>query len=73
MPTDAGFQRDSEKAEACGLQLKRTYFGEEECSRATMMKFLEVKTVYIILLLLTHFTIVYIVLVTLYQTAEFLS
>ncbi|XP_028900769.1 esterase B1 isoform X1 [Zeugodacus cucurbitae] len=44
VPIDAGFERDSATAEACGLRIKSTYFGNEECSRKTMMKFLELNS-----------------------------
>uniref|UniRef100_W8BG58 Carboxylic ester hydrolase n=1 Tax=Ceratitis capitata TaxID=7213 RepID=W8BG58_CERCA len=44
LPPDAGLQEDSAKAEACGLKLKDIHFGNEECSRKTMMQFLDLNS-----------------------------
>ncbi|XP_036329337.1 esterase B1 [Rhagoletis pomonella] len=44
LPPDAGVKDDLQKAEECGLKIKKIYFGQEECSRKTMMQFLDLNS-----------------------------
>ncbi|XP_053969307.1 esterase B1 isoform X1 [Anastrepha ludens] len=44
LPPDADIHDDVQKAETCGLRLKEIYFGDEECSRKTMMQFLDLSS-----------------------------
>ncbi|XP_046869506.1 esterase B1 isoform X1 [Drosophila willistoni] len=44
LPRDLGSNLDSKLRENYGLQLKRAYFGDEDCNQANMMKFLDLES-----------------------------
>ncbi|XP_055902981.1 esterase B1-like isoform X2 [Eupeodes corollae] len=41
VPNDLGLDRSSEKCKQFGLQIKKTHFGDEECSSKTSMQYLD--------------------------------